>query len=531
MPSRKKDENPAPLEDIRVTLKPILNIPVKVWVPSAWVFLILLSVFLLLVLPGIRRNGTILTVHTVPPGAEVIHDGRRLGVSGEAVFAPRGDGDLVVRKGGFNDYRSSYSVRGRVFASRLFPRREDITVTLQPLDSYDPLKAGLADFRNWSTTGPENGRYSLPSSLTEAARNAAVGDDTRSTDLWKTALPHVLDSRHLADLFRSESILISAGGAPSVASLVRMANRAVSAIDENADLAGNIALLTQQTPGPESLMPLAESRWAEVQSIAKTGPDHYNPVPPTVTLNFGDFSFVSFQSQTAPLGDMEVVAAGYDYRTGAVPVIADIPEFAISTREVSNRDFALFLEETPSWSVENRVKLVAEKKADGDYLKDWNTSGPAPGTAARPVVNISWYAANAYADWFTETYLTGTGYVARLPLEQEWELSARWNKSAENTSELDETLQDTDIADTGRLAILGMAGNVREWCENPFRFNAYLFPADSEIQIPDTDRTVRGGAFIDARLAYPSAVRGSLPASVSSPVIGFRLSLVPAPRS
>jgi formylglycine-generating enzyme required for sulfatase activity len=80
-----------------------------------------------------------------------------------------------------------------------------------------------------------------------------------------------------------------------------------------------------------------------------------------------------------------------------------------------------------------------------------------------------------------------------------------------------------------------MAGNVREWCLNPYRVNENLFrPADgrpSYQQIDDSlavpERPVRGGAHIDGNLPFPAAVRGGLQPAITSPVIGFRLVIAP----
>lgn len=528
MPSRKTEENQEPIENISIKLKTIRGMKPRVYVPAAWIALIILVVFLLLVLPGLRKNGTFLTVDTLPPDAEVIFDGVRLGSSGSPLFAPRGSAELVVHKFGYTDHIETVDMRGRVFASRLFPRKQQIQINLTALESYDALSQGLYEFSAWTSTGPESGRYAIPSSLTTAAREAVSGGASEIDRgvLSESALPSSLDERHLSDLFRAESIIASGGGPPSLSSLVSLAGFAAGTLSDHPGYASSIAvLIDRERLTGSGLTDLADDE-ATIREMALAEYENYYAQSPGIRRStYGPYSFVTFPAQKAPAGDLEAVASGYDFRTGARPAYVSVPDFTIATREVSNSEFAAFTAEKSEWAVENRDELVLRELADETYLDDWTAAGPAPGSEDMPVTGISWFAAEAYTRWFTEKYLTDTGRTARMPDEYEWEVAARWNATVENTRDLPEMLVDADKADSGNLGILGMAGNVREWCRNPFLFNAPLFGyPDNESDIY-ASRTIRGGAFIDSKLAYPSAVRGGLPPEISSPVTGFRLSL------
>ncbi|PIE05159.1 MAG: hypothetical protein CSA76_00495 [Spirochaetales bacterium] len=270
MSARNNTESETPVESISVSLKPVLGLSPRLYVPILWLFLIGLAVFFLLILPGLRRNGTWLTVDTLPPGCEVIFNGQRLGPSGKPVWAPKGEGILEVRKPGFSSFSEETTVPGRVFASRLFPSKRYMQVILTVNDHFSPQAAGLNSFAGWAGTGPENGRYALPPSLTQAAADlaslegaleggasdnaaapkAAAAEGKKPPLTWApAALPFSLDQRHLADILRAE-IITGGGGAPAgAAQLPELIAAAAVFLDNNPQYASALTLLSGQQPG------------------------------------------------------------------------------------------------------------------------------------------------------------------------------------------------------------------------------------------------------------------------------------------
>lgn len=59
----------------------------------------------------------------------------------------------------------------------------------------------------------------------------------------------------------------------------------------------------------------------------------------------------------------------------------------------SRAAFAAFLDRSPAW---HRDATVAARRADPRYLSGWSGAEPPPGTAAAPVVHVSWLAAQAF---------------------------------------------------------------------------------------------------------------------------------------
>jgi formylglycine-generating enzyme required for sulfatase activity len=147
-----------------------------------------------------------------------------------------------------------------------------------------------------------------------------------------------------------------------------------------------------------------------------------------------------------------------------------------------------------------------------------------------PVVGISWYEADAYARWLSQT----TGRLYRLPSEAEWEKAARgglvvpdgqggvtenalparewpWGDEAPDERRLnfDSMIGRTSPAGdypagASPYGALDLAGNVWEWCGSRWA-DRYAFPEDTNPE-GDEDRVVRGGSWFNtaaqARCAY-----------------------------
>ena len=128
------------------------------------------------------------------------------------------------------------------------------------------------------------------------------------------------------------------------------------------------------------------------------------------------------------------------------------------------------------------------------------------GRESRPVINVSWLDARAYARWLTET----TGRLYRLPSEAEWEYAARAGQPGRWTSgdtwvpaQFNYGASSTRPAGSfapNAWGLHDMLGNVWEWTEDCWAWTLDDTPADGTASASGdcSRRSVRGGSFKNA---------------------------------
>ena len=191
-----------------------------------------------------------------------------------------------------------------------------------------------------------------------------------------------------------------------------------------------------------------------------------------------------------------------------------------------------------------------EWRLPAGFRWEFFTTWPPPKHRAeypnQPADTVNWFDALAFCHWLTDRYrsadLIGPDEVIRLPTEFEWQLAATggeadrkypwgpdWDPAAEpwraNTYE----------SNLGRTTAVGlypwgasplgaqdMAGNVWEWCLNPFE---YEDPDHLSLDVADPDRVLRGGSWFDDLSYCRAAYRDRFNPSNRSVNFGFRLCL------
>jgi len=198
---------------------------------------------------------------------------------------------------------------------------------------------------------------------------------------------------------------------------------------------------------------------------------------------------------------------------GKGPVMVGVPSGIFSMGSPSN---STHFEERPQHTVSLRKFSISKHEVSfADYDQFAEATGrslPADngwGRGNRPVINVTWDDAVAYAEWLSEQ----TGHQYRLPSEAEWEYAARagtqdkywWGATLEHKrancfncgSEWDRiSSAPTGSFSASSLGLHDMTGNVMEWVSDCYHANYDGAPIDGSAWTGTCkSRVVRGGSY------------------------------------
>lgn len=212
-------------------------------------------------------------------------------------------------------------------------------------------------------------------------------------------------------------------------------------------------------------VPAAEGRPAAARPVA-AAPDEAPTAPAA------DPQAIATPLVDVPAGVYRPLFSGKD-QPDAWPVAA----FALEAHAVTNAQFLAFVRAQPQWRRDRVPALFAGR----GYLANWQGPlDPGPDALQRPVVQVSWFAARAYARWIGR----------RLPSVAEWELAAAQPGDAggeDRDARLARILRwygaptppvlpDVRSAGTNVLGLHDLHGLVWEWTED---FNSALVTGES----------------------------------------------------
>ena len=531
-----KNRGAEPAQNDTVTLTPVFGIPPTTYVPVLLALAILLAFFFLLLYPGIRNNGALVSFEVVPEGSSVHVDGVRRGTAPLDVFVEQGTHTVTLRRPNFEEQKFEIEVPGRVFGSLLVPRRVFVERSLSPRSSLDMARAAAREFSRWALVGEANAQYQFEPVLSQAVLDLTAagltttdGSDTTTERHIDSLLNHAIRDVHsealLADYLRATALAEGAGQSFTGMQALGMLRRLARGMEAQPRLAYLAAAALPQ----DSADQFEESAWhsnttaeLETQIVAASREGEPELQPP------GGFSvagqtFVEIPAQTFVMGP-QAEAGATNAEELERPHLAAVDRFFIMETEVTHRLYRRFVRERPRWAPSNRDELVAAGLATTDYLRDWE-DGLSTDQSTRPVRFVSYHAAVAFCDWLTEQFpLSLTGFEARLPTEAEWEWAAHLNASEGYDAVFGDSAMSTPLpvgsSEPGKLGIYDLLGNVWEWTGDWYHPAAYL--VDTQPGYAGAQRVVRGGSWANDRRTIAVTTRGAQPPDWSTAFLGFR---------
>ena len=229
--------------------------------------------------------------------------------------------------------------------------------------------------------------------------------------------------------------------------------------------------------------------------------------------------------------------------------------FAIGKFKVTVDQFARFVAET-SATVSDQCRVIVAFDRDEPVWDAAEASFRHPGfdtAGSHPAVCVSWYDAQAYANWLQRR----TGRPYRLLTESEWEYAARAGTTTRYSFGDDETklCAYARFADLGSRfgwhdgcrsetiaygttpvgslrpnpwGIFDMHGNAWEWVQDCWTPNAAQIPTNgSAFMRPNgcEEAVIRGGSFASGSRRVRSATRAAAPTARHNYNDGFRVAL------
>ncbi|MDR0525253.1 MAG: SUMF1/EgtB/PvdO family nonheme iron enzyme [Spirochaetaceae bacterium] len=467
------------LPEDEVHFKPLLGLRPGVYLAGLYGIGLGVILFFVLLYPGLSKPGTLVSFTSEPSGGAVRVDGVYNGTAPCEIFIPRGIRQIEIVLPGFEPYQQELDVQGRVFGSKLFPRRGAVTGTLLEAGPGRALLLAASEYGVWSFTGEPTATRQIPQVLSEGAYRSGpgLGDPRELEKILQAGARFTSTKAGLRDLLRAKYLTDNAGLSPSPVSGLHSIEDMLIYLSE---VPGGAQWLGASLP-PEIAAVLTESSWSSGSSdspLKQVG--RVGEAAEVESLRFWEIS------------------AGILVRTSPFPREIPMHSFSIAETPVSSGDWEIFMQAQPEWEPEQSRTLTAKGWATADYLGPGDYAGPA-------VSGVSWYGAKAYCEWLTTRLGADLAdYEIRLPTEAEWEYAA---KAAELTS----------------AGPKGMGAGLWEWCADPYAPYEYL-PADPALaeEIGSPERSVRGGpSGPESRWDFLET-RGSLFPGACSPFGVFR---------
>ena len=515
------------ISQVEVKLKPLLGIKPGVYLTAVYGLVVLLVLFLLLFLPGIRKNGTRYTFESVPGDAAVYVDGSYAGSTPTRAFVEKGSHAITFSRPHFQTFEKTVETKGRIFGSLFAPRTSLLFSDLTLNDPEQLLLERMKEISEWGLINQFGPSYQPPrliSSTVSDYYEAGAQDSELLDDFLESLLPGMNGEVFLADYLRGLFLRESFGKIPSADTALRVIRRVASL---NTRFPGLPLLITAAFP-QEQTAAYNSSDWFEgVVARYRAKIDEYSTAPKSD--NYDERMIAGMPFVLVPAGNFVMGMPIGNTASGDLPHPESTKEFYMLKGEVSRLWFSNFIEENPEWGPDGRDALVASGLVDEEYLSDWDDQSDQ----TLPVTFVSWHAAVAFAEWFGNSLPAAwQGFAAKLSTESEWEwASLLFSTEKEKSGSIQ---AEGPVGIEGRSGVEHLQGNLWEWCDTWFHPADYFAKTWDPTSADEggifdigAEAVVRGGSWANtAEDRVTTVSRGSQPPDWCTPFTGFRIVLI-----
>ena len=527
------------IEKASVKLKPVFGIKPGMYLTIIYSIIVLLALFLILILPGLKNNGVSLSVETAPPGAAVYVDDVYRGTSPVTFFTEKGERQFRIEKKYFETSQFADTFGGRIIGSLFFPKKYSISKNIKLTDPEGFLSQRFTEISSFALIEDYYEHYQMPHLISKTVDEFMEGSpDNTIIPLYNFlyAMRVNLGSPEMVeDYIRAVKFLVSSNSNKNITDKTDLEILFDFFKNENNTSGLLLSIIKAYPKDNQKTIIKKLSSFININTEFNTLINNYQNnktlSKPKLTgkkidingLNFIGVSSGSYFSGSSMPDSREKLLESIPL--SSFSHIEKINEFYIVDREITRGEYSLFLNKNPSWKLENIKYLLENKMVNENYLAFQDMT-----LETKPISNISWYAASAYCQWLESKLprnIVAT-YSIKLPSEAEWESAAIIN-AAQNVnyvfkiSGVDSALP-ADFSREGKAGLYDIQGNLWEWNDN------WYFPTDTENGqyglndklFQGAEKSVRGGSWANSESDISIYTRGSQDPSWCTPFIGFR---------
>ncbi len=477
MRKKKKEEL---VEVTPVKLKPIFGLNPPIYLTIVYVSLFLIILFVVGFLPGIITSGKRVTFTSPVAFSTIYVDSTYIGTTPVTTFLEPGKHEITYSYKDVGQVDETIEVSHPLFLTWLIPR------TQKERSPYYLDTASLTQYLNY-----------IQKDIISYSAVLEYDNVTHYPPLFQSAISTLLEG-DVEDLSLLQSFLKDSLLFITSKEMLDDAKKAVALLDENKVDTTFIAFEIKKIEA------LFEESGKKSTPLTKITPVN-GVVQSTLSLNNLLLVGTTFEKGSFVVGmPVELTYPGVEKKEKEVVV----DKFTISNREISEYQYALFIEENNMWAKSNKEALIQEGLVDTSYLQGIYPTTSIP--ISTPIRNISYHAAVAFSEWVSNK----VGKKVMLPSNDELELAM---------VTYGEEYQKSLYTQSTSFTPVSLFGGVWELTRDEFvPLERYLERTIENKSILE-DVIIKGGSYLNEPSLIDRASIGVMKKNQCSATTGFRI--------